>query len=172
MGIKILSRSPMEGAGIVLVLLILYVLATMSASTASKLCPAALSATVNTGSSMLFGYVAQTILFDDAPKLLTMCGAILMFSAIVIMAVARSTGRKIAAADTRYAVGEEHPADVSVEDDQSEIESLGSFIATEFVAFASQPTELEVLPRQRRVVTRTLPAAQQIGCLVSVCPAA
>jgi len=102
---------------------------------------------------MLFGYVAQTVLFDDVPKLLTICGAILMFSAIVIMALARSTGRKIAAPDTRYAVGEDLTPVSSVEDDRSETESLGSFIATEFVAFASQPAEPVVLPRQRRVVT-------------------
>jgi drug/metabolite transporter (DMT)-like permease len=165
LSMKRLEQSPLEGVGIVFVLLFLHAVAALSNSTASKLCPAALSATVNTSSSMIFGYLAQTLLFDDVPNLVTICGATLMLSAIVIMAVARSPSRSTTttAAD-KYAVG--GGEEIQADDDRSETDSLSSFIAAEFSARAGHVVADVV--RQRRAIFSARPAAQQIGAMVSV----
>lgn len=52
----------------------------------SVLCPAAVSATVYTASSLAFGYIAQVVIFGLKPSVLTLVGAALMLVAVVLMA--------------------------------------------------------------------------------------
>jgi len=54
------------------------------------LCPAAVSATVNTASAMTSGYLAQVLLRSAIPDSLATLGAVLMLLAVVIMAIPRA----------------------------------------------------------------------------------
>ena len=117
-------------------------------------CPAAVSATVFTSASMITGYVAQTVLFDDAPKPLKLVGAACMLLSVVIMAVRCQGGSE---PEASCADSQETPAtaEASAED---ETLSLGSFVASE-VSFASSNSL-----RRRAAASKPLP--QRFGaCL-------
>lgn len=54
---------------------------------AAQMCPAAVSATVDTATRMVSGYCLQALLFGAAINTLTICGSLLMFSGVVLVAV-------------------------------------------------------------------------------------
>jgi len=110
-------------------------------SAAAMWCPAAVSATMNTGAKMLSGYLAQTLLFEQAPEVVTLIGAALMLAAVLIMATARSSGHNAASEETQPAQDGKTTADGQPQagqerelGEEEETESLASFIAAEFVA--------------------------------------
>lgn len=108
-------------------------------SAGSALCPAAISATVYTAASMFFGYLVQTIFFDAAPELITICGAFLMLAAVSLMALAgrRTKGSADVAGQNSTIEETTGAADVSIEDDDTE--SFASFIASEVSDFEAVP---------------------------------
>eukprot|EP00403_Amphidinium_massartii_P015556 CAMPEP_0178415554 /NCGR_PEP_ID=MMETSP0689_2-20121128/23611_1 /TAXON_ID=160604 /ORGANISM="Amphidinium massartii, Strain CS-259" /LENGTH=390 /DNA_ID=CAMNT_0020036877 /DNA_START=104 /DNA_END=1273 /DNA_ORIENTATION=+ len=151
--------APMLSLGLIAMNTLVLMSAMCANSAAAMWCPAAVSATMNTGSKMLSGYVAQTLLFDHAPEALTLCGAALMLAAVVIMAAARSSGRESAedhgasastGTDSKAVPSEQSKESSSFDEneDAEETESLASFIAAEFVAH-------EGGMRQRRTTSKS-----------------
>merc|ERR1712216_810155 len=64
-------------------------LATSLQSRAAKMSPAAVSAVINTSSSMFSGYFAQVVFFDTLPDVTTVCGAVLMLVGVCIVILLR-----------------------------------------------------------------------------------
>eukprot|EP00746_Dinoflagellata_sp_MGD_P064775 gnl/MRDRNA2_/MRDRNA2_27017_c0_seq1.p1 gnl/MRDRNA2_/MRDRNA2_27017_c0~~gnl/MRDRNA2_/MRDRNA2_27017_c0_seq1.p1 ORF type:complete len:388 (-),score=60.16 gnl/MRDRNA2_/MRDRNA2_27017_c0_seq1:118-1281(-) len=106
----------------------------------SMLCPAAVSATVYTGASMFFGYLVQTMLFGASPEPVTVIGASLMLAAVSLVAFASgSMNSTYGSSEGDSAVNEEGIEGVnSSAMDDSDAESLASFIASEFSDFATR----------------------------------
>jgi len=106
-------------------------------------CPAAVSATVYTSSSMLTGYIAQSVLFDSMPTLLTLIGAGFMLLSVLMMSVpSRQQPQEQDAKCQASSPADATPLDVSqanAENEDWENMSLGSFVASE-VSFLSGPT--------------------------------
>jgi len=80
--------SPFEAIGWISVALITTLFSVCLQCAGSVLCPAAVSATVYTAASMVFGYLVQTLLFGMVPSVVTLIGAALMLSAVALMAFA------------------------------------------------------------------------------------
>ena len=121
------------------------------ASVASKKCPAALSSTVMNGSQMACGYFMDILVFHEAPTMLTITGAAMMFLAVIAMALTRLPARTedLSAEPTRMAT----------------TTSLASFAASEFAERQeSIASELPGLPEPNTAGPRQrLPAADLIG---------
>lgn len=135
----------------------------------SMYCPAAISATVYTASSMFFGYVVQSMFFGSTPEPITICGACLMLAAVSLMAFAGSTEeflQRAAQSVLRISFGdlqedkggsEQQPEEISSPAADDDDESLASFIASEFsdfdakdrqVRFRGHAGQHEVVPPQ------------------------
>jgi len=131
---------PVLAAGLVAAYAVLLAGGMCTQSAASMWCPAAVSATMSTGSRMLSGYIAQTLLFEQSPEPITVFGAALMLAAVVIMAAARLRSLKNDAApeekEPQQAVAAASGLPVVSQDqgEEEETESLASFIAAEFSA--------------------------------------
>mmetsp|Transcript_12053 Transcript_12053/g.22127 ORF Transcript_12053/g.22127 Transcript_12053/m.22127 type:complete len:388 (+) Transcript_12053:70-1233(+) len=129
---------PLLGLGLVAAYAVLLAGGMCTNSAAGMWCPAAVSATMNTGSKMLSGYLAQTLLFAQSPEVITLVGAALMLVAVVIMAAARSVGHEAAPEEKEPSQVETPGAGQSTasqeQGEEEETESLASFIAAEFVA--------------------------------------
>lgn len=150
--------SPLLLLGLVAATLAIVLLAITLDTVGSVLCPAAVSATVRTASSMLCGYVAQTVLFDMVPEVLTVVGAVLMLGAVVIMASVRVSPQQ---APSTTEGGQDVTSDViSACSDDTATESLASFAASEFAEW-----EPHVATRLRRSATQSkaVVAARTIG---------
>lgn len=139
--------------------LVILTFAAITSNTAgSAMCPAAVSSTVYTATSMFSGYLAQTVLFDMAPEVVTLVGAALMLIAVVIMATARLSKSFSSEAPQELAESASSTADtLEVNDDDTE--SLASFISSEFAMRA--PHEKSV--RQRHSASVAEAGAQTIG---------
>lgn len=139
---SVLAASPWLTAGFVAVAFACALAGIALTIAGSVMCPAAVSATVNTGSGMVFGYAAQALLFDVALGPLTVAGAALMLSAVGLMAAARLPQPAESAGEARNTTPEAAEASsASVEADvgtetehprEAENESLASFAASEF----------------------------------------
>jgi drug/metabolite transporter (DMT)-like permease len=158
------ANSPLTAAAFLAMFVSIQFGAMTTNSAASSWCPAAVSATVNTGAKMVSSYIAQSLLFSVVPETLTVCGAALMLSAVVIMAIARLPGRQSAPAVAASSEPEMQPGIQSSDDipDDDDNESLASFIAAEFV---------ELTPHEKPVRLRRPgahdPEARQIGAVLS-----
>mmetsp|Transcript_119383 Transcript_119383/g.380718 ORF Transcript_119383/g.380718 Transcript_119383/m.380718 type:complete len:121 (-) Transcript_119383:208-570(-) len=117
---------------------------------------------------MVWGYLAQVVIFGSPLESLTMLGAALMLSGVLVMACARTPAaaapRAQAAAD---AAGSEELTDLAAEPswEEDETESLGSYIATEFSArmpHEPSPSSAPVRQRKASAVDREV-TAQRIG---------
>merc|ERR1719329_1273892 len=72
--------------------------AVMATGTAGAgMCPAAVGATVYTGSSIVFGYASQALIFDLVPEPFNLLGATLLLIAVVIMSATRVQSTELAA---------------------------------------------------------------------------
>ncbi|CAK9011531.1 unnamed protein product [Durusdinium trenchii] len=87
--IESLAESPPKSMLFFLLLLLVLLLANWLSSLASKLCPAALTATLLTGGQMITGYLLDIFAFGKLPKVITLIGASLMFLAVLTMTLAR-----------------------------------------------------------------------------------
>eukprot|EP00931_Biecheleriopsis_adriatica_P005388 TRINITY_DN10690_c0_g1_i1.p1 TRINITY_DN10690_c0_g1~~TRINITY_DN10690_c0_g1_i1.p1 ORF type:complete len:411 (-),score=58.41 TRINITY_DN10690_c0_g1_i1:263-1495(-) len=79
-----------EELGLVLGLIALISTSSLAISKGATLCPAALSATVNTGSCMVVGYILQVCFFDGSVNFVSLVGSGLMLASLVLMAKIRS----------------------------------------------------------------------------------
>jgi len=88
--------SPIEAVGWILASLVLGTLAQLTLSSACKLCPAAISATFDTASRMVSGYILQAAIFGTSPQLLSLAGATLMIVSVAFMFLAAhfASGRR------------------------------------------------------------------------------
>lgn len=122
----------------------------------SKLCPAAVSATVFTGSGMVFGYGSQVLFFGRSPDMVTLLGSALMLLAVVIMTVFRV--QPPAQADEKVEDAASEPENTSAHPDalcaeaRDDDESLVSFAASEFAEFEAHAGVVPGSLRLRRAV--------------------
>lgn len=161
-------RLPGAAAGIVVAHFLMQFGALTTNSAGSTRCPAAVSATTNTGSKMFFSYGAQALLFGKTPELLTLLGAALMFLAVVIMAIARLPGRQPAAAqneDAQSAHASGSAGNTICIAEEEDAEGLASFIAAEFVERMPNERPSQVARVRRAVVPE--PAIVPIGMAIS-----
>lgn len=139
------------------------------ASAGSKLCPAAISATVTTAMNMSVGYVAQVALFGQKPAVLTLVGAFMMFMAVVIMSFSRLPPKPINAhVNVAQLPAGSVPEEVSTEASTAS-ESLVEFIASEF-AQEPTPSPINATPLPSPVVSvrqRNIPPTT-VGSLTAV----
>lgn len=122
-------------------LTVILIMSNLLATVASKNCPAALSSTVFTGTQMATGYLLDIIIFRSVPKTLTVIGAVLMFCAVVTMALTRLPAKALEATPSARR--------------ESRESSLASFAASEFAEVVEEveveATELPTAgPRARR----------------------
>lgn len=135
---------------------------------ASQWCPAAISATVDTATRMVVGYAMQVLFFGASLNLPTVLGAALMFCSVGAMTVMQmvadssSTEATESAASTN-ASEDNSKVDKGAADEESDTDSLASFIACEFMGTPLRERAL----RQRCHVGVTLPA-QAIGVMAAV----
>mmetsp|Transcript_26231 Transcript_26231/g.47930 ORF Transcript_26231/g.47930 Transcript_26231/m.47930 type:complete len:385 (+) Transcript_26231:42-1196(+) len=125
---------PLLGLSIVAAYAALLASGIVTYSVAGMWCPAAVSATMTTGSKMLSGYLAQTLLFAQSPEVITLFGAVLMLAAVVIMAAARSVGQEAPGEGEQTEAATSPGTAKQEQGEEEETESLASFIAAEFVA--------------------------------------
>lgn len=139
-------------------------------SLGAQWCPAGASATVDTATRMICGYATQVLFFGNSLEPLSAIGAGLMILGVVTMAKVRHPDE--AAADAGAQASESstqepelaEAASVSTAPDRedSETESLASFIALEFVGGAPKV-------RQRRPgADASLPPAQMLGVVAAL----
>merc|ERR1712010_388818 len=79
-------EEPLPTTGLVLTSFVAGILSITASTLGSMLCPAAVSATVQTSSGMVLGYLAQILLFDAMPGWLTIAGAVVMLFAVIASA--------------------------------------------------------------------------------------
>eukprot|EP00927_Polykrikos_kofoidii_P061868 TRINITY_DN56691_c0_g1_i1.p1 TRINITY_DN56691_c0_g1~~TRINITY_DN56691_c0_g1_i1.p1 ORF type:complete len:435 (-),score=84.98 TRINITY_DN56691_c0_g1_i1:87-1310(-) len=148
------KTKPLPVAGSVLVMLVCNTLAMTTSSIGNSWCPAAISSTTGTAARMVWGYAAQILLLHEQPRLVTLSGAACMFVGVVVMATVRTPdkrvidGSSVAVRDeVTSGVTEANEAADEIGDivkaasgntsviagsNSDEVESLASFIASEF----------------------------------------
>mmetsp|Transcript_58468 Transcript_58468/g.109429 ORF Transcript_58468/g.109429 Transcript_58468/m.109429 type:complete len:347 (-) Transcript_58468:208-1248(-) len=150
--------APWMAVGLISILTVWSTFSIIMPAAGATRCPAAVSATVFTSSSMVTGYVAQTLLFNDMPKPLKIFGAACMLASVIIMAVRCQAEETDGMESGRSADMEENPA---TQDDETL--SLGSFVASE-VSFGSSSSRL------RRRYTTSEPSPRKIGKIGACLP--
>merc|ERR1740133_62603 len=115
---------------------------------------------------MTSGYAAQVILFGASLDSLTIGGAVLMFTSVATMALLQAPAVPSEPSEESAEIESNKPAQTEDEanntNDDDELESLASFVASEFAGSAAHPVAL----RMRRFVAGSadLPA-RTIGAL-------
>jgi len=82
--------SPLETSGLVFAIFALTTVSLIAFTGASQWCPAAVSATVDTGTRMVVGYTIQVLLFDAELELISVLGAAMMLTSVVSMTLLQS----------------------------------------------------------------------------------
>ena len=95
--IQALADSPTKSIFYFVMLLLVILLANSFAAMSSKLCPAALGATLLTGGQMISGYLLDIFMFDKAPKIIAIVGASLMLLAVITMTLTRLPAKNVEA---------------------------------------------------------------------------
>lgn len=178
----ILWTSPLASTAWVTGSFALTLTAVVVACAGAILCPVAVSATVYTATTMLFGYTAQILVFGSTPSTTTLVGAALMFAAVVLMALVRAPAQageqEAPTSELAKEASKEEAATPSTNSPQSSAagsiddtdESLACFIASEVSAFspggAARPRSQSM--RMRKIfsggmVSANSVPAQQIG---------
>ena len=155
-------EAPWQALGLLALLILLSSLSILLPAAGSTRCPAAASATVFTSASMISGYLAQTVVFHDAPKPLKLLGAACMLLSVVMMAVTCQAEDKAAEepATSCKDSAEEPTANASTDD---ETQSLGSFVASE-MSFTSSSSRL----RRRGGTCSSKPLPRRLGACLPV----
>jgi len=165
---------PLQALGWFALLLFQCTTAIGTSSCGAQWCPAAVSTTVNTAARMVWGYLAQVIIFGTSIELVTTLGALLMLAGVVIMACSRTPPKsdaptKQGSSQELKATNSEGSLDVSDvaleaqpnnnaedDDEDDDKESIGSFIAAEF---ACQSPHSEINVRHRNKPQASSPSA-------------
>eukprot|EP00929_Paragymnodinium_shiwhaense_P058012 TRINITY_DN2905_c0_g1_i1.p1 TRINITY_DN2905_c0_g1~~TRINITY_DN2905_c0_g1_i1.p1 ORF type:complete len:374 (-),score=52.53 TRINITY_DN2905_c0_g1_i1:371-1492(-) len=155
-----LLDKPEQGLAWLLLLTVLSV-GTIGLNTAGSMwCPAAVSATLSSASRILFGYLADVVIFGKGISPTSLGGAGLMLCGVVVMALVRAPPRPAGASSPKAPTSPACSADTATAEDENE--SLASFIAAEFAT--KDGHEAEAL-RQRRHSDMSSAAAVTLGAL-------
>jgi len=153
-------------------------------NTGAKLCPAAVSATIGNTTSLMSSYVMQVAIFGLRPGALTLAGAALMLLSVVTMALAKppeqpaspSVRAKPSSSNAgQPALGEAgaEAATAAADDvgeDESDAQSLASFIASELSGYSWEDDTETTEWRPSRLRHRkggAEPASQTMGVVLS-----
>merc|ERR1712008_36598 len=172
-----LAASPLETIGWVFAIFAVTTFDVVAFTGAAQLCPAAVSATVDTATRMVVGYTIQVLLFDAALELISVLGAAMMLTSVVSMTLMQSftgpvpDGPVSAAPGTSDGDANINSADTAtLPNDTSSVrsgdDSLASFIALEFCC---SPLRQRLPLRLRRLThegRRSEPNAQTVGALI------
>jgi len=172
-----LATSPLETSGWVFAIFAVTTVSLIAFAGAAQWCPAAVSATVDTGTRMVVGYAMQVLLFDAALELISVLGAAMMLTSVVSMTLMQSfagqdpDGSVSAAAETSAGDTNNDSANtVALPNDISSVrsgdDSLASFVALEFCCSTLRhrpPLRLRRLMHQGRC---SAPTARAVGASV------
>jgi len=166
-------ESPAIAVSLFLCLLTVVLMSNLMSSVGSKMCPAAISSTVLTATSMGTGYLVDVFIFHKIPNYLTILGALMMLLAVVTVATARLPHRQQDAVATHampLPAGISVPAsDESGPRGDSSQRSLASFIASEYAEEQHPGTNSADVAtpalRYRSTQGPNLPVAVQLGAL-------
>eukprot|EP00439_Symbiodinium_sp_Y106_P032211 s3977_g3.t2 len=154
----VVVERPWQAIGLLLTLTVWISISILLPAAGATRCPAAVSATVFTSASMITGYLAQTVLFHNAPKPLKLLGAFCMLCSVVLMAI-RCQVKESEEPSCAENVSE---AATAAEDDETL--SLGSFVASE-VSFTSSSSRLR---RRASSFKASKPLAQRFGACLPI----
>ncbi|CAJ1362928.1 unnamed protein product [Effrenium voratum] len=157
---QLVADHPWQALGLLLLLTFWTMFSIMLPAAGATRCPAAVSATVFTSSCMVSGYLAQILLFQELPQLLTVLGAGAMLLSVVLMAVPCNSAEPC----EEPKVSETETAATDAMDDTL---SLGSFVASE-VSFCSSSSRVRL--RLKRFTTKTHDLVQRIGAALPAGP--
>lgn len=147
------------------VLLVVILFASIATfSVGAQMCPAAAGSTIFTSVMMSLGFVGQTVLQGQRPEALTVCGAALLLLAVVILSAARYHYRSPHSCSVEpfdIAASDVPSSDLTNGDEASDVDSLASFVASEFSGISPSERELGAARRRAAAVTSVLP--QSIG---------
>jgi drug/metabolite transporter (DMT)-like permease len=150
-----LFAAPLRSIVALVALMALTLFASGTITLGAQLCPAALSSTIFSATSMALGYAFEFLLHHHAPELLTTSGAALMLSAVALMAFARWLYHPA----VEVSVSQTARDDVSQASEQSSV-SLVSFVASEWSGVSLGAVRL----RQRtNFATTASPVAHTVG---------
>merc|ERR1712060_897158 len=150
-----LLASPLRATIALVAFMALSMFGSGTLSIGAQLCPAALSSTIFSATSMALGYAFQFLLHRQVPELVTASGAALMLSAVALMAFARWLYHPAVEASVSQTARD----DVSQASEQSSV-SLVSFVASEWSGVAPGAVRL----RQRtNFATAASPVANTVG---------
>jgi drug/metabolite transporter (DMT)-like permease len=150
-----LLAAPLRTIVALIVFMALSMFGSGTLSLGAQLCPAALSSTIFSATSMMLGYAFQFLLHRQVPELVTASGAALMLSAVALMAFARWLYHPA----VEVSVSQTARDDVSQASEQSSV-SLVSFVASEWSGVSLGAVRL----RQRtNFATTASPVAHTVG---------
>lgn len=89
--VDVALASPLEAGPLIVILVGLVCFVVTTNTAAGQWCPPAVCATVGTAARILCGYIAEVVCFGTIPDLVTICGAFLMFSCVVVMVKSQSS---------------------------------------------------------------------------------
>lgn len=174
-----LLATPWESLGWIVLYTCIGLTSLVMFTLASQWCPAAISATVDTATRMVVGYALQVLLFGASLNVPTVLGATLMFSSVAAMTVMQIFADGAATEPVETSASTSQPVEntskippqlagsTAVCDDESDNESLASFIACEFMGTPLRERAL----RQRCHAAGNLPP-QVVGVMAAVSGAA
>mmetsp|Transcript_79372 Transcript_79372/g.164784 ORF Transcript_79372/g.164784 Transcript_79372/m.164784 type:complete len:380 (+) Transcript_79372:60-1199(+) len=158
---------PLASFGVCVMTLLIGGLATCMMSLGGMWCPAAASSTIFTSVGMTLGYSFQILFQGKHPDVLSLCGAFLMFAAVVLMAFARRYYTQLPGPEktidqmaTDKAISDQQQPEQEADDD----ESVVTFIASEFSGLSGRR------PRLRPAVAAVAAAAaspQSVGLAIA-----
>jgi len=167
-----LLEVPAEALAMFAFLLFIGTFAAGTTSVGAQMCPAAMSATVYTSTSMSMSFAAQTLLHSEPPELMTLAGATLMLFAVSLMAFARWYYSPIAKQGTeaetiRREVSlppQATPISAAAEQDgDNETESLASFVASEVSGVSGESLTSARQRRRNPTVGAVVPQVLGLG---------
>jgi len=158
--------SPEEGIGWYSMMVAIMLTSTICSSRGAQMCPAALSATLNTGTNIVCSYVADIIIFGSSVKMQSLFGAGLMLVSLCLMATSRVNNKQNDANKTAAAAT---LSDLAVDDSLSVSSSvsLSSFVSAEFAVTFPESVH-DSLHARRPKATPGAATAQTIGHGMSV----
>mmetsp|Transcript_38864 Transcript_38864/g.58631 ORF Transcript_38864/g.58631 Transcript_38864/m.58631 type:complete len:281 (+) Transcript_38864:1-843(+) len=161
--LKSFGAAPLACIGVCIAALLANGFSTMMMSLGGTWCPAAASSTIFTSVGMSVSYIFQVMLQGKNPDIMSVCGALLMFAAVVVMAFARWYYEPTDAAPeepTRAVPPSERSKEEATEEEDDE--SFVTFIASEFSGISDTSAA-----RQRRLRQVVTASPQVIGLAVA-----
>jgi len=141
-----IQASPTEAAMWVSILTAFDLPSMVIYAMAAQALPAALSATVDTASRIVLGFVADVLLFGGQLHVLTCTGTVLMLLAVAVTAVVREVPQE--PSESNPSNHQQSSAETLAEED---VASVASFAASEFVDVEPSKRDLGGIARQLRL---------------------